>query len=382
MAEPRERVLVVDDNAMNREVAAGHLEAAGYQTLVAEDGARALALLDEAPPDLVLLDVMMPGMDGFETCRRIRASAVGAELPVVFVTALTDLGSHERALASGADDFLTKPIQRTELLLRVRSLLRIRRLHGELRRGYELLRTQRDALLAAQRQREALAAFLVHDLKNPLASILANGEYLSEDSALPPDLREAALDIRCAAATMHRMVLDLLDIDRSEEGLLTLAPTEFELRALLAEVQGAVARRAGDRRLRVEPYVHAGAERLLGDRELMRRVLENLVDNAIRYSPPGGTIRVTAAAPEGHLELRVEDQGPGVPEAWREKIFEKYTRIDQEADGAGRSSRGLGLTFCRLVAEAHGGRIFVDASPAGSVFCVRVPRAPDASPRG
>ena len=132
------RVLIIDDNLQNREVAEGHLVGAGYQAIQAEGGEQGLALLEEERPDLVLLDVLMPGMDGFETCRQIRMLPVVGDTPVLFLTALGDLGTHKQALDSGADDFLTKPINRTELLIRVRSLLRIkqivRRAEAELRR--------------------------------------------------------------------------------------------------------------------------------------------------------------------------------------------------------------------------------------------------------
>src|SRR5580704_18453719 len=160
-------ILVVDDNLQNREVAEGHLVGAGYDVLQAEGGAQALTLLQGRRPDLVLLDVLMPGMDGFETCRRIRALPEVGDLPVLFLTALGDLETHKAALESGADDFLT------ELLIRVRSLLRIKRLSDELRANVQVIRTQRDALLAAQRQKDELTALIVHDLKNPLSSILS-----------------------------------------------------------------------------------------------------------------------------------------------------------------------------------------------------------------
>jgi DNA-binding response OmpR family regulator len=119
------RVLIIDDNLQNREVAEGHLVAAGYSAIQAESGEQGLIVIEEQRPDLVLLDVLMPGMDGFETCRQIRMLPVVGDTPVLFLTALGDLGTHKQALDSGADDFLTKPINRTELLIRVRSLLRI-----------------------------------------------------------------------------------------------------------------------------------------------------------------------------------------------------------------------------------------------------------------
>src|SRR4029077_6880065 len=165
-------ILVVDDNLQNREVAEGHLVGAGYAVIQAEGGEEALPMLEARRPDLVLLDVLMPGIDGFEPCRRIRLLPVVGDTPILFLTALGDLTTHKAALDSGADDFLTKPINRTELLIRVRSLLRIKQLGDELKRNYDVIRSQRDALLVAQRQKEELTALIVHDLKNPLSSIL------------------------------------------------------------------------------------------------------------------------------------------------------------------------------------------------------------------
>ena len=153
VADAPPTILVVDDNLQNREVAEGHLVGAGYQAVQADSGLAALGMLESGAvrPDLVLLDVLMPGLDGFETCRRIRALPDGSRLPVLFLTALGDLGTHKAALDSGADDFLTKPINRTELLIRVRSLLRIKALSDEQTRNLEVISRQRDALIEAQR---------------------------------------------------------------------------------------------------------------------------------------------------------------------------------------------------------------------------------------
>src|SRR5262249_36731539 len=142
-------------------------------------------------PDLVLLDVLMPGIDGFETCRAIRLLPVVGDTPVLFLTALGDLNTHKAALDSGADDFLTKPLNRTELLIRVRSLLRIKQLGDELKRNYEVIRQQRDALLAAHRQKEELTALIVHDLKNPISSILTNAQYVLDRGGLVGDDQDA-----------------------------------------------------------------------------------------------------------------------------------------------------------------------------------------------
>jgi len=368
-----QRILVIDDNIQNRQVAEGHLVAAGYAVVLAEGGEQGIVAFKEKTPDLVILDILMPGLDGFETCKRLKLLPDGRSVPVVFLTALGDLGSSHKAMESGADDFLTKPINRTELLIRVRSLLWVKRLHDELSQGYDLIRSQRDALLQAQRQKEELSALVVHDLKNPLTAILANARYLAGQEYLEEDDRAALRDVLGAAQSMHRMVMNLLDISRSEDGTLVPRLVEVDLRALIEEICRVATKRAEELKLSLKRNV--GILTIRADKELLQRLVENLVDNSIKYTPAGGSIHVQAqGAADGSVEIRVTDEGHGVPQEYREKIFERYVQLDRDAEAHAWTSRGLGLAFCRLAAEAHGGRIWVEENkPKGSTFCVRIP---------
>jgi two-component system sensor histidine kinase/response regulator len=387
-AEPPATILVVDDNLQNREVAEGHLVGAGYQAVQAESGEDALAFLQrpQPRPDLILLDVLMPGLDGFETCRRIRALPGGPRVPILFLTALGDLGTHKAALDSGADDFLTKPINRTELLIRVRSLLRIKALSDEQTRNLEVISRQRDALIEAQRQKEDLTALIIHDLKNPLSSILSNVQYALGQEILGADERDSLRDVLRASQSMVRMVMNLLDVSRSEDGALVPHMSEFELPVLLGEVTSEMERRIEDKQQRLELAVSPDVRALIADRDLVRRILENLVDNAYKYGPRAAMIRIEAAllpadagAAADTLELRVRDQGEGIPLAFRQKIFEKYARVEGRPAHEVRSSHGLGLVFCRRAVEIHGGEIWVEENPGrGSCFCVRLALRPGA----
>jgi two-component system sensor histidine kinase/response regulator len=375
-------ILVVDDNLQNREVAEGNLIGAGYAVIQAEGGAEALALLVARRPDLVLLDVLMPGMDGYETCRRIRALPEGGDVPVLFLTALGDLETHKAALESGADDFLTKPLNRTELLIRVRSLLRIKRLSDELRANVQVIRTQRDALLAAQRQKDELTALIVHDLKNPLSSILSNVQYVQSRAALPADERESLEDVLRASQSMARLVMNLLDVSRSDDGALIPHVSAFELPDLLGEICSEMGRRIEDKGQRLELSLGPGVGLLRGDRDLVRRIVENLIDNAYKYGPNQATISVEVlpatmdAGAEPAVEIRVRDQGAGIPAAYRQIVFEKYGRAGGSGVHEGRSSHGLGLVFCRRAVTVHGGAIWIDdQATRGNCFCVRLPVA-------
>ncbi|HSZ82004.1 MAG TPA: hybrid sensor histidine kinase/response regulator [Polyangia bacterium] len=388
LAESPVTVLVVDDNFQNREVAEGHLVGAGYQAVQAESGEQALEILKTQRPDLILLDVLMPGLDGFETCRRMRALPGGNAIPILFLTALGDLGTHKAALDSGADDFLTKPINRTELLIRVRSLLRIKELSDEQTRNLTVISEQRDALVEAHRQKEELTALIVHDLKNPLSSILSNVQYSLGQETLGADERESLRDVLRASHSMVRMVMNLLDVSRSEDGALVPHLADFELPALLGEVCSEMERRIDDKAQKLELVVAPDVRVMTADRDLLRRILENLVDNAYKYGPRGATIRIEAslASVRGGaadtVELRVRDQGEGIPVAFRDKIFEKYARIEGRSTHEVRHSHGLGLVFCRRAVEVHGGDIWVEENTSrGSCFCVRLALRPAAARR-
>lgn len=367
-------VLVVDDVLANRELARGCLEIEGYEVIVAEDGAQALDMYTDFQPDLVLLDVMMPVMDGFEACERLRQLPGGDDLPILFLTALSDTSTHERAVRSGATDFLNKPLNRTELALRVKSLLRIRQLGRFLRESNEDLRAQRNQLMVAQKQKRALMDFVVHDLKTPLSVVSTGAEILLSRGTLEGMAADLAHDMVAAAKTMQRMVLDLLDLSREEEGRLVAkrAPTD------VAQVTESLCRQS------VERYRRAGRELTWSvsperyeasvDRGLLERTLSNLIDNALKYAPKGSEVSVTFEASERHLCWSVADLGPGIPPEKREEIFAIYGQIGSDRGDHGSANRGLGLAFCRAAVAAQSGEIRVEANdPQGSRFVFELP---------
>jgi signal transduction histidine kinase len=368
----RSTILVVDDNQDNCALAQATLEDDDFNVIVATSGEAALRSLDTTRPDCVLLDVRMPGMDGFEVCERIRALPSGPEIPVVFLTALRDLETFDRALRAGGDDFLTKPIRPAELVVRVQAAVRLRRMSVDLREHYDLVRRQRDDLMRLQLQKERLTAFVVHDLKNPVTAMDLHAQQLLRNRELPASARQPAERIREDARALLRLIMNLLDIAKGEEGLFAPQPAEIDPHALLTSVAEALEVRARAAQVRLEWSV-ALAVPFRGDVELLRRVLENLVENALRHAPEDSVVRLSIGEREGAVELRVADCGRGVPEAMREHVFERFAQLQGE-DGAERAGRGLGLAFCKLVAEAHGGRIYIEDAAPGAIFCVRLPR--------
>ena len=364
-------ILVVDDNEANRELARAALEDEGYRVVVARGAMEGIAAFQRERPDCVLLDVRMPEIDGFTACELIRALPHGAETPVLFLTALRDVDTFDRALRAGGDDFLSKPVRPTELVVRVQSALKIRRMNVELREHYDLLKSQRDDLLRLHLQKERLTAFVVHDLKNPVNVMDLHAQFLLRETGLTASARDSATQIRTAAAQLTRMILNLLDVSKADEGRLAPRCAELDLRRLVDEVivDLGVTAEGHDVSLRSLLDAHV----LYADEDLFRRTLTNLIENAIRYAPTGTSITVTAKRVDGSTELRVADEGSGIPPAMRDRIFGAFVQVEAGERVIGHGSRGLGLTFCKLAVEAHGGRIWVEDAAPGAVFCVSVP---------
>ena len=364
-------VLVIDDNAENRALARSALEDEGYRAIAASSGEEGIQAFKAARPDCILLDVRMPSMDGFTVCAHLRTLPGGAETPVIFLTALRDVDSFDRALHAGGDDFLTKPVRPTELALRVQAALRLRQMSADLRQHYDLLRQQRDDLMRLQLQKDRLTSFVVHDLKNPVYSMDLHAQLLLREPNLSARAHESVENIRSEARSLLRLVLNLLDISRSGEGKLAPRRVAVELKGLLSELVDA--HQLAARSAEVVLVTAIDAPAVMADPDLLRRVVDNLIDNAIRHAPPRSEIRLSAARRDGTTELRVADSGPGVPTDMREKVFERFVRIESGERLTGRTGRGLGLAFCKLAAEAHGGRIWVEDAAPGAVFCVGLP---------
>ncbi len=312
----------------------------------------------------------MPGMDGIAVCGRLRALPGGADVPILFLTAQRDVDTFDRAREAGGDDFLTKPVRPSELIARVGAAAKLRRMAIERRELYDVVRAQRDDLMRLQLQKEQLVAFLVHDLKNPVNSIELQGQRIARDPGASERSRDAAARIQTETRALLRMITNLLDLSKADEGGLAPVRQPIALAELFGEVEQAMHPRA--REARVTLSVRAGGVALVADRELLLRTIENLVDNALRYAPEQTAISMTAAAAAGgDVELRVADAGPGVPEELRGRIFERFA----QAEGSrARTGRGLGLAFCKVAVEAHGGRIWIEDASPGAIFCIRIPQ--------
>lgn len=363
-------ILVVDDTIENLRLLSSILGARGYEVRPVTSGQLALQAATASPPELVLLDINMPEMDGLEVCRHLKQSEALRDIPVIFLTALTDTADKVRAFDAGGADYITKPFQVEEVLARVDAHLQLRRSRARLQASFEQLR-------ALERMRDDLTNMIVHDLRSPLGALMMTLEYMHSelhDSIGEPGKAcvQSALQ---AATSANRLVNDMLDVARMEEGRL---PLDLQPTDLVETCREAVEMlRAWDRTRQLQMAADAPAEARC-DRTLVRRVVENLVGNAIKHTPSSGSIVVNVGGNGTMVRIEVRDNGRGVPPEARGLIFDRYTSLVARKDSRYHSA-GLGLTFCRLVVEAHGGRIGVDgAEPVGSVFWLELPVQPAA----
>lgn len=359
-------ILAVDDAPANLTLLSGILKERGYRVRPVPSGALALAASHAEPPDLVLLDIHMPEMDGFEVIARLKAEPALREIPVIFLTAHTDVQEKVKAFELGAVDYVTKPFHAAEVQARVATHLALQRQQRELRGSY-------DQLSELERLRDSLVHMIVHDLRSPLTAIASLVDLMLEDvEAGKAPAREDVVDCRASAQKMIRMISTMLDVSKLEAGAMKINRTPCDLAKITAEVVAELRPLATDRVIELAP---ATAEvPVVADPALLGRVIQNLVSNALRFSPNGGTVRITLESGSGGVRVAVSDDGCGVPESQRRRIFEKFGALDTTARATGYST-GLGLPFCRMAIEAHGGTIGVEGRDGrtGSTFWFTLP---------
>ncbi len=357
------QILIVDDESYARQTIEMLLLKESYELFFAEDAHEALAQLDDEIPDVILSDVMMPNMDGFELCQRIKRNPKWNHVPIILVTALDSKQDLARGLEAGADDFLHKPINGLELRARVRSMLRIKQRHDELQ--------------AALQMRQDLANMIVHDIRSPLSTILIYCDLLEAEL----DGHVQTLDtIRGEANRLSSFLTDMLMMAKMEHGRLMLSQSPVDINELAVAVKNSYEPMASLKEITFHLDLPDESNKMSLDANLWRRVLDNLVSNAVKFSPTGGNITLKVRYADGgpsrngsapHLNLQVIDEGPGIAVEHYETIFDKFKIV-----ATGRrdvKQVGLGLAFCKMVVEAHNGRIFVAANkPRGSVFTVEL----------
>ncbi|MDX1952854.1 MAG: hybrid sensor histidine kinase/response regulator [Verrucomicrobiota bacterium] len=362
--KPLGNILAVDDTAVNLRLLTNMLGERGYQVRPVTSGRQALQAAERLVPDLILLDIYMPEIDGYEVCRQLKASETLRDVPVIFLTALTDTADKLKAFSVGGVDYISKPFQIDEVLARVKVHIDLRRAQADLAGSYEQLKS-------LEKVRDNLVHMIVHDMRSPLAVIMGHLELIRmfSEGTLNEDADQSLEAALAGAKGLTAMTNDLLDVSKMEEGKLLLNRQQCDINALAQEVATGLATLDRSRSISIETVGPAIAS---CDAAIMRRILQNLMSNAIKHTPSGSSVRVTTTNSENHVRVSVIDDGPGVPAEAREKIFQKFGAAESRKDRKYHSV-GLGLAFCKLAVQAHGGRIGVEPNnPKGSVFWFEV----------
>ena len=357
-------VLVVDDTIENLRLLSDILDHQGYDVRAVTSGSQALRAVEHDPPDLILLDITMPDMDGYEVCRRLKATDGAKDVPVIFLTALSDTADKVQAFDVGGVDYVTKPFRGEEILARVKTHVALRQSQVALGASYARLRE-------LEQLRDDLVQMIVHDMRSPLAAMSIHLRLLTGPAAALSDKSQEDLHAAIRSAeTLSRMTNDLLDVSRLEEGRMPIDRAVWNLTEIANDVRAALGVMDRDRRIDIDS---AGPVEVNCDGALVRRVLENLVSNGIRHTPAGSYLRISIANRDGRARVAVHDSGVGVPAQAREKIFEKFGTLVTSHEGTYHST-GVGLAFCKLAIEAQGGVIGVDPGvQVGSVFWFELP---------
>jgi signal transduction histidine kinase len=369
------RVLVVDDISKNLQVVGSMLRNAGYHVMPATSGAQALERAQAQLPDLILLDLMMPEMDGLEVCRRLKADPTTRAIPVIFLTASNEMEHLVNGFSAGAVDYVTKPFNAPELLARVRT-------HLELQYARALLRDMNE-------EKNEFMGMAAHDLRNPLSAVQGFSEIIMEELQVlrqgpAPDpeasyreIEQCGQRIGLATARMMEMVQNLLDANRIERGEMKLNLEPTDLGVLVSSVLEHQRPRASAKQQAVHFEPVATPVQVLVDRLVMVQVVENLVSNAIKYSPLAKSIWVRLSQANTALRLEVRDEGPGLSVEDQKKLFGKFARLTAKPTG-GEHSTGLGLSIVKRVVEAMNGRVWCESQlGCGATFLVEVPIASD-----
>jgi signal transduction histidine kinase len=398
----RATILVVDDTPDNLALMS-NLLMVDYKVKIANSGAKALRIAaSDTPPDLILLDIMMPGMDGYQVCRQLKKDPGTRQIPVIFLTARAEREDEQLGLELGAVDYITKPISPPIVLARVKNHLALQSvaeflrdqnsfLEAEVGRRTDQLLAVRELALRNQQLKEAMEmkagvlANMGHDLRTPLNSVIGFSELVLGQSYGPVnDKQREFLDaIRASGRRLLLQVNGMLELSRAESGGVELELGAFSLRGLLEAALAACrepASRGGvELRLTLAPELEGG---IVADQRKLSQILAQLLSNAVRFTPAGGFVELSALGEGELLEIGVADSGSGISTDDLPKLFQLFAPLDA-AQTRNFAGTGLGLALARSLVELHGGRIWAEGRPGGGSsfrFTVALVRAPAAGP--
>ncbi|MCG6186901.1 hybrid sensor histidine kinase/response regulator [Maribellus maritimus] len=347
-------VLIVDDNPNNVKIIALTLRPLSYKLVIATNGKSAIEMVDKTRPDLVLLDVMMPEMDGYETCRIIKSKSENENLPVVFLTALSDKENTVMGFDAGGVDYITKPFNKNELISRVKT-------HLELKRTQDKLRKTMEHLSELNGLKDKMFSVIGHDLRSPLGSVKMTLEFLSQtsDAAAGEELK-STLDLLVKTTDeVFSLLENLLGWARSQSGNLSLEKEAVDLNDLVNSVY---LLNKGNLNLKGINFITeiAPDTKVNADLNTLKIVFRNILSNAIKFTPEKGKITISASESDGRIKVDIKDSGVGIPEESISKLFDQTQHLTTYGTNR-ESGSGLGLILCKDFVERNDGTIQVES---------------------
>jgi two-component system sensor histidine kinase/response regulator len=356
------RILVVDDQPANVQIVGSILGALGHEIIPAEDGHTALKRLALRQPDLILLDLLMPGLDGCEVCSQIKANSEWQNIPVIFLSAADDKDLIVRALDAGGVDYITKPFNQAELVSRVRTQL--------------VLKAARDRLRQLAEDKDELLGILAHDLKNHLGGMNTSAGLLCRQMTRFNDDRVTRLaeNIFRTSGQSLAFVKEFLANAAADHGAISFKPAAVNLGDVATGTAHQYEEAARQKEIDIQLDVPAEPVMAMADISALRQVLDNLVSNALKFSPPGRSIFVSARAVNHHAECTVRDEGPGFNADDKARMFRRYGRLSARPT-SGEPSTGLGLSIVRKLVMGMNGELLCESTEGrGATFTIRLRR--------
>ncbi|MGR3219430.1 MAG: hybrid sensor histidine kinase/response regulator [Candidatus Anammoxibacter sp.] len=369
-------VLIVDDNETNRNLLNKMILALGHIPVPANNGLSALTQLNEKPIDIVLLDILMPEMDGYEVLGRIKSHPGLSDIPVIMISAVDDIDSVVRCIGQGAVDYLVKPFNATLLETRIESCLENKRLrdrekqmYAELTELHEELKINYETLRKAEQARDAMSHMIIHDLRSPLTTIQGFIQIMQHrrDEKTIIDYIPRILG---ATKNMAMLIKSILDISRLEAEKMPVSLVSLNILELINDVYEPFIPQADKEGIQLSVEPESRDIVVAADKELMSRILQNLINNGLKHTKD--YVKISVTPQDDSIIISVTDNGPGIPEKYKVKIFDKYFRIEAGKDRK-KYGVGLGLAFCKMAIEAQKGSIYVESEEGkGSSFNVKL----------
>ncbi|WP_319589978.1 hybrid sensor histidine kinase/response regulator [uncultured Draconibacterium sp.] len=366
LQEETPTILIVDDNPNNIKIVALILRSLKYKIVIATNGEQAIELVDQTRPDLILLDIMMPKMDGFEACSIIKEKEENSNIPVIFITALNDTESLVKGFKAGGVDYITKPFNKDELVSRVKT-------HLELKQTRDRLEKTTQHLSELNTLKDKMFSVIGHDLRSPLSSVKMTLEFLSKMTDKQDD--PVAENIHIMLKTTDEvfgLLENLLGWAKSQSGNLSINKEEVQISDIVNSVYLLNKGNLELKKILFKTEIE-DSDKVYADLSMMKVVLRNLVSNAIKFTPDEGTITVSATPKEGKTIISVADSGVGISEEDLPKVLNPNTH--HTTYGTNREAgSGLGLTLCKDFVEKNDGTIWVESELGkGSTFFIEIP---------